>query len=225
MSFEKKVWLNVPDENNPPPVPEGQDALARFDADNMNRIEEGIDKSYADINNLISQLCTSEIFIKRDTVGNIITNNIYIDGVKSTYETTQNILLGVGETVDMLSKDFRISLDGLQPSLTVDISCGYVEGTVRAYSGSLDVGIKITDEFGHIEKTILKSLSENNMYSFHFDDTDVAYLLEKAPLLTVDIYLSNQSSSERVSLTPNGTFQYKINSISYTKAQRCDLII
>lgn len=221
MGFEKKIWYN--DGVLPDDAPEGTVALY-LDADELNRIEEGIDKSYADINNLISQLCTSEIFIKRDTVGNIITNNIYIDGVKSTYETTQNILLGVGETVDMLSKDFRISLDGLQPSLTVDISCGYVEGTVRSYSGSLDVGIKITDEFGHIEKTILNNLSKN-MCSFHFDDTDVAYLLEKAPLLTVDIYLSNQSSSERVFLTPNGTFQYKINSISYTKAQRCDLII
>lgn len=42
MAFEKKIWVNVPDPSNPPSVPEGQDALARFDADNMNRIEEGI---------------------------------------------------------------------------------------------------------------------------------------------------------------------------------------
>lgn len=45
MSFEKKVWVNVPDPNNPPEIPEGQDALARFDADNMNRIEDGIANS------------------------------------------------------------------------------------------------------------------------------------------------------------------------------------
>lgn len=42
MAFEQKIWLNVPDKSNPPDIPEGQDALARFDADNMNRIENGI---------------------------------------------------------------------------------------------------------------------------------------------------------------------------------------
>lgn len=51
MAFTKKTWVNVPDPSNPPSVPEGQDALARFDADNMNRIEEGISDSHALIKN------------------------------------------------------------------------------------------------------------------------------------------------------------------------------
>ena len=42
MAFEKRIWVNVPDPTKLPPVPEGQDALARFDAENMNRIEDGI---------------------------------------------------------------------------------------------------------------------------------------------------------------------------------------
>ena len=42
MAFIKKIWVNVPDPSKLPAVPEGQDSLARFDADNMNRIEEGI---------------------------------------------------------------------------------------------------------------------------------------------------------------------------------------
>lgn len=42
MAYIKKIWVDVPDPNNPPSIPEGQDALARFDAENMNRIEDGI---------------------------------------------------------------------------------------------------------------------------------------------------------------------------------------
>lgn len=42
MTFIKKKWVDVPDPSNLPAIPSGQDALARFDAANMNRIEEGI---------------------------------------------------------------------------------------------------------------------------------------------------------------------------------------
>lgn len=42
MDFTKKIWVNVPDTSNLPDIPKGQDALARFDAENMNRIEDGI---------------------------------------------------------------------------------------------------------------------------------------------------------------------------------------
>ena len=49
MAFKKKKWVNVPDPSNPPTIPEGQDALARFDADNMNRIEDGIEEVNAPI--------------------------------------------------------------------------------------------------------------------------------------------------------------------------------
>lgn len=49
MAFIKKKWVNVPDPSNPPSIPEGQDALARFDADNMNRIEDGIAKATEDL--------------------------------------------------------------------------------------------------------------------------------------------------------------------------------
>ena len=45
MAFTKKTWVNVPDPSNLPSAPEGQDALARFDADNMNRIEDGIEEA------------------------------------------------------------------------------------------------------------------------------------------------------------------------------------
>ena len=45
MSYVKKKWINVPDPSNPPSIPEGQDSLARFDADNMNRIEDGIEEA------------------------------------------------------------------------------------------------------------------------------------------------------------------------------------
>lgn len=42
MAYTKKKWVNVPDPSNLPSIPEGQDALACFDAENMNRIEDGI---------------------------------------------------------------------------------------------------------------------------------------------------------------------------------------
>lgn len=45
MDFKKKTWLNIPDPNNLPEIPEGQDSLAVFDADNMNRIEDGIENN------------------------------------------------------------------------------------------------------------------------------------------------------------------------------------
>ena len=45
MAFTKKIWVNVPDPSNPPSIPEGQAALARFDAENMNRIEEGLEEA------------------------------------------------------------------------------------------------------------------------------------------------------------------------------------
>ena len=49
MAYDKKTWVNVPDPSNPPAIPAGQDALARFDADNMNRIEEGIKEAHIHI--------------------------------------------------------------------------------------------------------------------------------------------------------------------------------
>ena len=45
MTFTRKEWVNVPDPSKLPPVPEGQDSLARFDAENMNRIENGIEEA------------------------------------------------------------------------------------------------------------------------------------------------------------------------------------
>ena len=42
MVYTKKTWVNVDDPSNLPSIPEGQDALARFDAENMNRIEDGV---------------------------------------------------------------------------------------------------------------------------------------------------------------------------------------
>lgn len=45
MAYTKKTWKNVPDTSDPPDIPEGQDALARFDAENMNRIEDGIEEA------------------------------------------------------------------------------------------------------------------------------------------------------------------------------------
>ena len=48
MAYTKKTWVDVPDPSSPPAIPEGQDSLARFDAENMNRIENGIDKVAAD---------------------------------------------------------------------------------------------------------------------------------------------------------------------------------
>ena len=50
MAFKKKTWVNVPDPSNPPSIPEGQDALARFDAENMNRIEDGVENAHILIN-------------------------------------------------------------------------------------------------------------------------------------------------------------------------------
>lgn len=47
MAFKKKTWVNVSDPSKLPDIPEGQDSLARFDADNMNRIEEGIEGAYS----------------------------------------------------------------------------------------------------------------------------------------------------------------------------------
>ena len=49
MAFTKKKWVNVPDPSNLPDVPEGQDALARFDAENMNRIEEGVKEAHTSL--------------------------------------------------------------------------------------------------------------------------------------------------------------------------------
>lgn len=46
MAYTKKTWVDVPDPSNPPSIPEGQDALARFDAENMNRVEDGIKEAH-----------------------------------------------------------------------------------------------------------------------------------------------------------------------------------
>lgn len=44
--YTRYKWLDVPDENNLPKVPDGQPSLAKFDAFNMNRIETGIEQSF-----------------------------------------------------------------------------------------------------------------------------------------------------------------------------------
>lgn len=46
MEYTRYEWLDVPDENNLPEVPDGQPSLAKFDAFNMNRIETGIEQSF-----------------------------------------------------------------------------------------------------------------------------------------------------------------------------------
>ena len=53
MAYIKKTWVNVPNPSNPPSIPDGQDALARFDAENMNRIEDGIEKSVAHVSDSV----------------------------------------------------------------------------------------------------------------------------------------------------------------------------
>ena len=45
MAFVKKIWVNVPDPTNMPEIPEGQESILALDADNLNRIEEGIAES------------------------------------------------------------------------------------------------------------------------------------------------------------------------------------
>lgn len=50
MAYTKKKWVNVDDPSNLPVIPEGQDALARFDAENMNRIEDGVEQGAVPIN-------------------------------------------------------------------------------------------------------------------------------------------------------------------------------
>lgn len=57
MDYTRKKWVDVPDPKNPPSIPEGQDALARFDAANMNRIENGI----FDAHNLINGLTADDL--------------------------------------------------------------------------------------------------------------------------------------------------------------------
>ena len=52
MAYKKKTWVNVPDPSSLPSIPEGQDALARFDAENMNRIEEGVEEAHAGLANI-----------------------------------------------------------------------------------------------------------------------------------------------------------------------------
>ena len=47
MEFIQKKWVNVPDPSNPPAIPEGQSALAALDANNMNRMEQGIKDLYS----------------------------------------------------------------------------------------------------------------------------------------------------------------------------------
>lgn len=54
MDFTKKTWVNVPDPSKLPDIPEGQDSLARFDAENMNRIEEGVQSAHVDLDSHIN---------------------------------------------------------------------------------------------------------------------------------------------------------------------------
>lgn len=56
MAYTKKKWVNVPNPSNPPSIPEGQDALARFDADNMNRIEDGVEAARVHIDDDIRHI-------------------------------------------------------------------------------------------------------------------------------------------------------------------------
>ena len=49
MAYTKKEWVDVSDPSNLPDIPDGQDALCRFDAANMNRIEDGIQETKDEI--------------------------------------------------------------------------------------------------------------------------------------------------------------------------------
>ena len=46
MAYTKKIWVDVSDPSNLPSIPEGQDSLPRLDADNMNRLENGISNAH-----------------------------------------------------------------------------------------------------------------------------------------------------------------------------------
>ncbi|MBR5461160.1 MAG: hypothetical protein IKU75_01790 [Butyricimonas sp.] len=60
MAYIKKTWVDVPDPSNPPSIPEGQDALARFDAANMNRIEDGVGTSVKHIDDTTKHITSDE---------------------------------------------------------------------------------------------------------------------------------------------------------------------
>lgn len=87
MAFTKKIWVNVPDPSNPPSIPEGQDELARFDADNMNRIEEGIEEAFDRVSSL------SKEDIDLGNVPNVTTN----DQTPTYEESTDLTTLTSGE--------------------------------------------------------------------------------------------------------------------------------
>ena len=83
MAFTKKKWVNVPDPSNPPSIPEGQDALARFDAENMNRIEEGIEEA---------------LNLTADDVGAVALHENIVVGTRSNHSSDGGIRFGIRYT-------------------------------------------------------------------------------------------------------------------------------
>lgn len=75
MAFKKKIWVNVPDISNLPSIPDGQDSLARFDAENMNRIEDGIEENMSSIEEIASST-ENWTFTLED--GSTVTKAVYV---------------------------------------------------------------------------------------------------------------------------------------------------
>lgn len=85
MAFKKKTWVNVPDPSNPPSIPEGQDALARFDAENMNRIEDGVEEALS---------------LTPEDIGAVALHDNVVVGTRTNHSSDGGIRFGIRYTED-----------------------------------------------------------------------------------------------------------------------------
>ena len=155
MPFTKKTWVNVPDASNLPSIPEGQDSLARFDAENMNRIEDGVEE----VLTLIGKHTHLKENIGLENVDNTSDINKPVSTLQATAiaEVQNNLSLHVANTTNPHNVTAsQVGLGNVPDVSTNDQTPTYTEASTLE---TLTSGEKLSIAFGKIKKAITDLIS------------------------------------------------------------------
>lgn len=212
MAFEKRIWVDVPDPNNLPEVPQeaidiGQNYIPTMDAQELNRLENGIKnnetevkKTSDNITSLITKINSMPFMVVRDESGVVLEDYVTTDvGISNsfTYSSGSTIVEVDVEKGESVFDGYHLNLTGEQASIRITLTIT----TSRSSGGSsgnwyLSMDASIVDENNNLNISIPRQIVDMTggwngarKTELHIDipiDT-IGYLYRENPSLSVKV--------------------------------------
>lgn len=179
MAFQKMKWIDVPDPNNMPTLddivdrPEYQNTIPAFDAENMNRIEEGIDAAHKNkldkltyeenrnndlkrTNNLESYVHSGDLGFFKELIGRVSGFRWFVGAINNKlyyyYNSDETYYIN---TID-------VNTGNIEPFAEIPLSYGDIYGSLSSYSDNLFLSNENTIYIATTEK-----VSNGNNYDIY----------------------------------------------------------